>query len=551
MQLKGIYIMNKFETAKERLITSAQRIAGDYIFHKYGSAHLVGDPKVELTSTEGPTGSSFVFNGSISVVAASDGILNQVGVNMTVNENNIEVEGETSVESKIEQALNAAENQSETVVASLDGFKLENNGSKYLQVKHAALAEATIGVVGQAEYEASKDKVSLLKSVVKDAFPQTSIKFEGSFVEPVIEKIAAHEHEYQKGEHGSVVTCPCGAFKFTEDYLKENPPVVEQPVQPKESWLTDVNANEPEVLMCPECETPNQFGELCQRCLNEQEERAAEGRQPEASKVYSIKENMPRASMTDHLAQLLQLEDQKVASANDKIKTEAVNALVSMLQSMGHGSVKVAEVSDKCWMCHENKATERSGGHSICHECAKERELSTVPIKSSLDVMITVDDAGTIKAVNIPVEIKADKVVLPKKVLVSELISKGLDINAKLSESFAQEVLNKIAAIEEKVAYETKEAEDIIAEKLTKTAGDEPKTQFEGTNETVYLNKHLIPADVENLDIGNVVHVDGVSYKLVSKSKDQLSKGEDDASTWVFEKVQPVAKDTPKKEINK
>jgi hypothetical protein len=42
------------------------------------------------------------------------------------------------------------------------------------------------------------------------------------------EKTAKHEHDYQKGESSSVVVCPCGAFKFTEDYLKENPPIIEQ-----------------------------------------------------------------------------------------------------------------------------------------------------------------------------------------------------------------------------------------------------------------------------------------------------------------------------------
>ena len=93
----------------------------------------------------------------------------------------------------------------------------------------------------------------------------------------------------------------------------------------------------------------------------------------------------------------------------------------------------------------------------------------------------------------------------------------------------------------------------LLLRELSKEAGAEPKTQFEGTNETVYLNKHLIPADVSDLDIGNVVHVDGVSYKLVSKDKDVLSKGSEDGSTWVFERVQPVATETSKKEkeVNK
>src|SRR5689334_21758967 len=106
----------KFNEAKSRLITSAERVAGNYLLHKYGSAHLTGEPTVELTYKEGPTSSSFIFSGKI-VCHASDGLLNQVGVNMTVNENDIEVTSE-DVQANVTNALNAAEEQADVVVAS-------------------------------------------------------------------------------------------------------------------------------------------------------------------------------------------------------------------------------------------------------------------------------------------------------------------------------------------------------------------------------------------------------------------------------------------------
>jgi hypothetical protein len=439
--------------------------------------------------------------------------LNKIHDNMTLNENDINSKPDLDTQAKIEEAMNSNQeyNQEQTISANLDQFGLTEDNNGYLLVSHAALNNSYLGKVGVNEYASSKDKVALLKSVAKDAFPQTKIAFEGSFVEPVIEKAAVHEHEYQKRKSG-VEICPCGRFRFSDEYLQGHPPIVEQPVQAKDSWLTADVEHKP----CPNCGVNDLLTED-EVCLCD-----CHGPNPEfeTPKIAIQEDASNKNYMTDHLAQSLQLEDQKVASANDKIKTEAVNALVAMLQGMGHGSAKVAEVS--------------MSDHKV-------------------DAMVTLDDAGTIKAVNIPVEIKADKVVLPKHSLVSELISKGLDINAKLSEEFGKQVIERIAAEEARIAYETEEANQIIAEKVTKEAGAEPKTQFEGTNETVYLNKHLIPADVSDLDIGNVVHVDGVSYKLVSKSKDQLSKGEDDASTWVFERVQPVATETSKKEkeINK
>jgi hypothetical protein len=183
-----------------------------------------------------------------------------------------------------------------------------------------------------------------------------------------------------------------------------------------------------------------------------------------------------------------------------------------MLQGMGHGSSKVAEVTES---------------------------------KTGYDVMVTVDADSALRAVSIPVEVKASKVVLPKKALVSELISKGLDIQAKLAESFSQEVLVKMAEADEKAAFEKAEAEAIINEKvasLDKVAGNEPSSQYFGTNEVVYLNKHLIPENITDLEIGDTVHIDGAGYRLVSKTKDALSRGEDDGSTWVFEKVTAISK---------
>src|SRR5579863_4807355 len=176
----------KFNEAKDRLVTSAQRVAGTYLLSKYGSAHLTGEPKVELTATEGPTSSSFIFSGKITCFA-SDGLLNQVGVNMTVNENDIEVTSE-DIQANISEALNAAEDNRDVVVAGLDGFQLTDDGTQYLKVSHLDLNEAKLGVVGKNEYATSKSKVALLQGIVKDAFVDSVVSFTGEFKEPKIEK---------------------------------------------------------------------------------------------------------------------------------------------------------------------------------------------------------------------------------------------------------------------------------------------------------------------------------------------------------------------------
>ena len=463
--------------------------------------------------------------------------LKEVAPAMTINDKNINVESDKDVQSTIEQALNSNREDS-AISASLDGFKLSDNGSKYLSVKHAALADASIGIVGREEFATSKDKAALLKSIATDAFPQTKIAFEGSFVEPVIEKAAAGCDQCAASMINGVFChetgCPnARKQKRDEDMLDSEEGYVES--SSEKSWLGgDLMSEDPEPYADSEQIDENEkyvlwstpYADHTSYWVSDKEgyELAAFATEEEARNAMATGEGLQmveeasvaikpdesgKSHMSDHLAQSIQAEEQVITAANDKIKTEAVNALVAMLQGMGHGSSKIAEVS------------ESSTGY---------------------DVMATIDSDGALRAVSIPVTVKEGKVILPKKTLVSELIQKGLNIQAKLAESFSQEVLEKIAAIEELETYKEAEANQIIAERLTKTAGDEPKTQFEGTNEQVILNKHLIPIDASDLEVGDVVHIDGISYKLVSKSRDVLSKGEDDGSQWTFEKVTPISK---------
>jgi len=532
-------MINKFEEAKNKLVLKAVNYAAKYLLSKHGSAHIVGEPRIELTSTIDPNNSSFMFSGSISVTADSGALLNPVvGVNMTVNSNDIEVTSE-DIPANINSALNAAEEHStETVTASLDAFKLIDDGSKYLKVSHAALQDANLGIVGKQEYATSPDKSALLQGMLKDAVLNTPVTFTGEFKEPAIEKAARLKDcwkcgaEYDdKNKYQDDLCDKCRGAKSD----KKASLVEEVKPQSTKTWLTadlDVAAAAPYFQDLSE-EAQGKImeyvagylgGDIPQEELSEEidnfinihNDGASIGAMlnndfsfDKESAPIGIKEDMPRASMTDSMAHMAQAEEQVISASQEKIRTEAVNSLVAMLQGMGYGSAKVAEVTDS---------------------------------KDGLDIMAAIDDSGAVKAVSIPVTIKDAKVVLPKKSLISTLISKGLDIRAKLSEQFDLNVLEKMAAAEEKAAYEAQEVVAILTEKMVKTAGDEPKTQFLGTNEQIILNKHLISADISDLEIGNTVYIDGISYRLVSKHKDQLSRGEGDSSQWTFEKVTPVSK---------
>lgn len=544
----------KFNEAKERLINSAQRVAGAYMLSKYGSAHFSGEPKVELTSTEGPTSSSFVFSGSITCFAA-DGLLNQVGVNMTINENDIEVTSE-DIQANISDALNSAEEQPEHVVASLDGFKLQDDGTVYLKVSHKAVQSPVLGIVGKNEYATSKDRAALLQGILKDAFLETPTTFEGEFKEPTIEKAAIEKQAKLSVEARPNVCRNCEDANCFACEGKCNDGPCECAncngkggSKEKKSWLTaDFDAQEVELpeevkqevlegYSQPGANTPSAHfyyfnvadGKLYDGTFSVWDDEMSNknyeyvyafdtgifsknplfsGETPlHPSANVAIKEDMPMARAHDSMSHMAQFEEQSDLSAQLKVEHEAANSLMSMLQGMGYGTAKTVEITSS---------------------------------KDGFDIMTAIDDAGAVKAVSIPVTVKEGKVVLPKKTLVSTLISKGLDIQARLAEQFDLEVVKKLAAIEEKIAYEAKEANDILAERpvsVEKTAAGEKQPFFDSDDSTLTVQKHLLP-NHEDMKVGDKFSDGTDQWELVNTDGQQNSKGEGDSSIWTMKKCQ-------------
>jgi len=473
----------KFNDAKERLVITAQRVAGNYLLAKYGSAHLVAEPVVELTHVQDEVTSAFKFSGKITCYA-SDGLLNQVGVNMTINENDIEVTSE-DVQSNVTNALNAAEANKDVFVASLDGFRLTDDGSKYLKVSHVSANDAVLGIVGKDEYKGSKDKSALLQGILKDAAISPKVEFTGEFKEPAFEvtKEAANRSCVMCGR-GMHQMCQ-GAGCVCTDKAKHSEESSEKhaELKAKASWLTaELFKDAEEIEYLPSVEKHKEIV---------------------AEKTISIQENMPRAKAADRLLQAAQSDDQSALEAQIKVEHEAASELVNLLQGMGYGSAKAVEVTSS---------------------------------KDQVDVMAAIDHQGAIKAVSIPVTIKAGKVILPKKSLIATLIEKGLNVQAKLAEQFDIETLEKLAAIDERIAYETNEVNSILSEKaVEKTANEGKNTMFEGDTDTLTVQKHLLP-NHENLKLHDKVSDGTDQWEIVNQGGQQNSKGEGDSSLWTMKK---------------
>lgn len=493
--------MNKFNEAKERLVITAQRIAGNYLLAKYGSAHLMDEPVVELTYVQDENTSAFKFSGKITCYAA-DGLLNQVGVNMTINENDIEVTSE-DVQSNVTNALNAAENNKDVFVAALDGFRLTDDGSNYLKVSHIDAQDSTLGIVGKDEYKGSKDKSALLQGILKDAAISPKVEFTGEFKEPTFEKVASEPIVKE-----AMKTVPGLKCKKCDKPTSNDNFVCDDCKSKKASWLTA------ELLKA--ADDDEIIEDMCKTCGEDQGQCVCASKK-EATPI-SIQENMPRAKSADHLIQSAQADEQSALDAQLKVEHEAASELVSLLQGMGYGSAKAVEITSS---------------------------------KEGCDVMTAVDHAGAVKAVSIPVAIKEGKYVLPKKALIATLIEKGLNVQAKLAEQFDLETLEKLAAIDERMAYEANEVNAILSEKpVEKTANEGKNTMFEGDTDTLTVQKHLLP-NHENLKLHDKVSDGTDQWEIVNMGGQQNSKGEGDSSLWTMKKCQAPARsdDEPKNKI--
>jgi hypothetical protein len=515
-----------FESAKNKIIREAERQAMGYLSSKYGVAKLTKGSQVELTHVDGPISNTFDFTGKIRCFASTPVLegYSDVGLDLTVNNNDVSVESESTVGDNIIKALNSSEDylpSEDVVTANLKDFRLIDSGdNKYLKVAHPALEDAEIGIVGRNEYETSPNKAELLKSIVSDSIVRTasynySIQFTGEFKNPVIEKYADIKPTEKITKTAEFPGGPCkGCGKdlplvWGETYCKEC--VDKGLASPaKKSWLGDLEAP-------MENDHQHNLGRIdelgkahCVECDKTEEEIANE------SNPVSISENMPRASMADTLQQSMQAEQQKLAAEKDKLSNQAVNQLIPTLQSLGFGSARVSEVTPN--LSHSDSGFD-----------------------GEITAMTFLEDKTSTKLVAFPIKIKSSQIELPKFPLLRELVEKAININEKLTEQLTKEALLSLASVDEKVTYEANEVKAILEDKIEKVATENASsgTQFMPESETMTLQKHLLPGDLsESMEIGQEIFADGQYWKLVSKDSSQNSKGSNDGSLWKFIKCE-------------
>lgn len=198
--------MNDLRVAekKETLIRDAEnRVVAKFI-SLYGNGHLFRTA-AELTQGTGKTDSDIVFDGTITVGLRVANKNINVPVKVAASEMELPEDKELDATLKSAEEIVAEEDAAAIAIAeafpvkaSLNDFKVYDDGSKFLKIYHPALDSGReLGIVSKDEYNSLSDKEAFLKEVLENQIKNSTLEahyelsFEGSFVEPTIEVKAA------------------------------------------------------------------------------------------------------------------------------------------------------------------------------------------------------------------------------------------------------------------------------------------------------------------------------------------------------------------------
>lgn len=403
---------------KARLVFKAERSLTAHL-RAVAGVRILNTKVDNLGISENAENSFPVYTGKIiAQVSFLDGAQEKIA-NVPVNVTNSEVD---IVDKDVKDALaNATLKQdapvatsSSMVTAALNGFKVVDDGTRYLKIYHTAAYGdlEPIGAVSKDEYNTADKKV-LLSEMLKDEAISWSadVDFVGEFAEPaVIEAHAAEEARY-----------------VVKAETRELPPGTEDDLAWKDK-------------------------------IADSSRLAAEA----AQKNYD--------------------------TLKSRVTQRALSAFTDAWKTRGTGNIKVKNTSSS-W-----EPESGVGDITIEAEVLDGKETKLVPFK---------------------IGVSGNNMKLPD----------FTNLSAMLKEA-------KVVATE--ITGENTKKNIPLTKKATPMSPSNNHFQ-----EVVRLPKDFLPA---TLKVGDVVEVDGLHYKLASKSEGQLSKEQDTASYWLFERCENNSK---------
>jgi hypothetical protein len=325
--------------------------------------------------------------------------------------------------------------------------------------------------------------------------------------------------EYEKGNKEAILRSVIES-KFAEYVNTHSLKIVGSFVEPVVKLAASERCVGCEKKFDPEVMTWHDEDALCPACEKKVSKKATQEKLIEPAK--EITSDLPLLRSADSFRQNVERAAAKEQETFNRFITATVNDLVVHIKNLRYDEPKIIEAVDS-----SNLSLNDNGinGHLV--------------IAASL-----MAETGP-RCLNIPVPVTASKAVFPNESEMKELVSKSVDVQAKVIEELVKEATMGVEKVNAEVAYYDAEAEAIINEKTAElrveaTDNGIGGTQHFGPQDEITIGKHLLPVEVE---VGDKLFFDGANWECICTDSEQLSKGEGDGSLLKFRKCAPPPDD--------
>lgn len=584
----------KIQALREHLVLEAENKVISHFTSKYGSAKLARDSKVDMALRKGPNDNP-VYDGLITVHAEiSAGLAaKKISTDVKVVHNTVGLQkfkfidkmvADTKTEGELRQAL-PSEPQADPRDLKVDllGFKLVDNESKVLDVYHPVYGEGVLGKLSKEEHTGS-NKEPLVSVGAKGSFAKVHPKailagkaFEisdtdGDMVQLTVGKVSgwvprselileavstavAQKTSIDLGDRVEITSALGDYFGDTitaSDIVNKQATIAR--MSSKEIVLAVDGVSEEVVLsseqksalkLVDQVATPkvqaklesllrdmvsNKFtdGSTNVRFVGKFKAPEIQGALPQVVASIDKKAAMENTEMAP---QELELKFKQV-SGFDKFMASQIQKIASKKRSLEE---KVS--SELAVALGKNYGPVRLLATSSALEYEYEKGHS-----GKISVFAEVMDKQGSKQINVEIPIVSDKAEMPKEADLAKLVSEAQLEKAKSQIAFDKEAQVKMDQIDAEAAFQEQRVEAALEgpkakpmPKVEKTAGVGSMQPQEANIQPVFqINKAFLP---QSLQIGAVIDLDGLRYRLISKTQGQLSKGAEDSSHWTFERL--------------
>lgn len=576
---------------KNRLVTEAENKVVTYLQGKYGAVKLERESKIELTARKGSQ-DNIVFDGTITVFAqlSAGAAAKRLSMTARVAHSTVslpkykfidKIVADTKVEGELKELLpEKATPSSAEISVDLAAFQLANTGERIVDVFHPVYGEAVLGKLSEQEYDSS-DKAPLIPVGLKGTFSAEAKKalagksFEvkdtdGDMVQLEVGKVSGWlpssevphqvlEREVKKSQ------IALGEKVLITSELKEyyGDTIVAADIVGKEATIARLNDSEIVLTVDKVAEdvvlsrdqanvlqatvtagpvtTPTKLEALLRtmvadRFPNNTLRFVGKFKAPEPITAFvPVKASIEKTAAIedkDMPPQELELKFKQSSGFNQFMASEMQKVASKKRSLVERASSELAVLLNKSFSPTRILATtsalefEYEKGH-------------TGKVVVSAEVM---DNKG-IKRISVDIPFVNDTYQLPKDAELAKLVDATISEQEKFTAAADKEASVRIARIEAEVAFDQQRVEAALrpegprakpAPKMDKKAGVGSMQPQEANIQPVFqINKAFLP---QSLQVGAVIDLDGLRYRLISKTQGQLSKGED-ASQWSFERV--------------